>query len=88
MAALVAFSLAHADDGPLTDGRCYFGAQGVEQDIPGALEVWKKAAPLRRRQPFRADAWWPVRLAPTALQGLPSGSRWSPPDQMLRNCIT
>ena len=25
-------------------GQCYFGAQGTEQDIPKALECWKKAA--------------------------------------------
>ena len=25
-------------------GQCYFGAQGTEQDIPKALEYWKKAA--------------------------------------------
>ncbi len=25
-------------------GQCYFGAQGTEQDIPKALESWKKAA--------------------------------------------
>lgn len=25
-------------------GQCYFGAQGVEQDVPRALEIWKKAA--------------------------------------------
>ena len=25
-------------------GQCYFGAQGTEQDVPKALEVWKKAA--------------------------------------------
>lgn len=25
-------------------GQCYFGAQGTEQDIPKALEWWKKAA--------------------------------------------
>ena len=25
-------------------GQCYFGAQGVEQDVTKALEVWKKAA--------------------------------------------
>jgi TPR repeat protein len=25
-------------------GQCYFGAQGTEQDIPKALEVWKQAA--------------------------------------------
>lgn len=27
-------------------GQCYFGAQGVEQDVPKALEVWKKAASM------------------------------------------
>jgi len=25
-------------------GQCYFGAQGTEQDVPKALEYWKKAA--------------------------------------------
>ena len=25
-------------------GQCYFGGQGVEQDIPKALEIWEKAA--------------------------------------------
>lgn len=25
-------------------GQCYFGAQGTEQDVPKALELWKKAA--------------------------------------------
>jgi uncharacterized protein len=25
-------------------GQCYFGAQGTEQDVPKALEFWKKAA--------------------------------------------
>ena len=27
-------------------GQCYFAAQGVEQDIPKALEAWKKAAAM------------------------------------------
>jgi hypothetical protein len=27
-------------------GQCYFGAQGVEHDVPKALEVWKKAAAM------------------------------------------
>jgi len=27
-------------------GQCYFGAQGMEHDIPKALEVWKKAAAM------------------------------------------
>lgn len=27
-------------------GQCYFGAQGVGQDIPKALELWKKAAEM------------------------------------------
>ena len=27
-------------------GQCYFAAQGVEQDIPTALEAWKKAAAM------------------------------------------
>ncbi|MCX7008360.1 MAG: hypothetical protein NTY53_14115 [Kiritimatiellaeota bacterium] len=27
-------------------GQCYFGAQGVEQDVPRALELWKKAASM------------------------------------------
>lgn len=27
-------------------GQCYFAAQGVEQDIPKALEMWKKAAAM------------------------------------------
>lgn len=27
-------------------GECYFGAQGVAQDIPKALEIWKQAAAL------------------------------------------
>jgi uncharacterized protein len=27
-------------------GQCYFGAQGVDQDVPKALEVWKKAAEM------------------------------------------
>jgi hypothetical protein len=27
-------------------GQCYFGAQGVDQDIPKALELWKKAAAM------------------------------------------
>ena len=27
-------------------GQCYFGAQGVEQDVPQALELWKKAASM------------------------------------------
>ena len=27
-------------------GQCYFGAQGVEQDIPKALGAWKKAAEM------------------------------------------
>ena len=27
-------------------GQCYSGAQGVDQDIPKALEVWKKAAAM------------------------------------------
>ena len=27
-------------------GQCYFGAQGVDQDVPKALKAWKKAADL------------------------------------------
>ncbi len=27
-------------------GQCYYGAQGVTQDIPKALEIWKKAAAM------------------------------------------
>lgn len=27
-------------------GQCYFGAQGVEQDVPKALEAWKHAASM------------------------------------------
>jgi len=27
-------------------GQCYFGAQGVEQDVPKALEAWNKAAAM------------------------------------------
>jgi len=27
-------------------GQCYFGAQGVDQDVPRALGVWKKAAEM------------------------------------------
>lgn len=27
-------------------GQCYFGAQGIDQDIPKALAVWKKAAEM------------------------------------------
>jgi hypothetical protein len=27
-------------------GQCYFGAQGMDQDVPRALEVWKKAAEM------------------------------------------
>jgi TPR repeat protein len=27
-------------------GQCYFGGQGVDQDIPKALEIWKRAAEL------------------------------------------
>jgi uncharacterized protein len=27
-------------------GQCYFGAQGVDQDIPKALECWEKAATM------------------------------------------
>jgi hypothetical protein len=27
-------------------GQCYFGAQGVDQDVPKALEVWKRAAAM------------------------------------------
>lgn len=27
-------------------GQCYFAAQGVDQDVPKALEVWKKAASM------------------------------------------
>lgn len=27
-------------------GQCYYGAQGVEQDVPRALEIWKHAAVL------------------------------------------
>src|SRR5689334_15680928 len=27
-------------------GQCYFGAQGVEQDVSKALSAWKKAADL------------------------------------------
>jgi hypothetical protein len=27
-------------------GQCYFAAQGVEQDVPKALELWKKAAAM------------------------------------------
>ena len=27
-------------------GQCYFGAQGIDQDIPKALAAWKKAAEM------------------------------------------
>jgi uncharacterized protein len=27
-------------------GQCYFGAQGVDQDVPKALEVWRRAAAM------------------------------------------
>jgi uncharacterized protein len=27
-------------------GQCYFGGQGVDQDVPKALEVWRKAAAM------------------------------------------
>jgi hypothetical protein len=27
-------------------GQCYFGGQGLDQDIPKALEIWKKAAAM------------------------------------------
>ncbi len=51
----VGYFSAAADKSPSAAwnlGQCYFGAQGVEQDIPKALEAWQKAAALghgRRR---------------------------------------
>lgn len=44
-----AYFQAAADRSPTAAwnlGQCYFGAQGVEQDIPKALETWKKAAAM------------------------------------------
>ncbi len=34
----------HSAQAAFNLGQCYFGAQGTEQDIPKALEYWKKAA--------------------------------------------
>jgi hypothetical protein len=49
--AAVAFGYFHAAAGQSSQaafnlGQCYFGAQGVDQDIPRALEAWKKAATM------------------------------------------
>jgi TPR repeat protein len=57
----VAFGYFHAAAGESARGafnlgQCYFGAQGTDQDIPKALDAWKKAAdmgPIRRKR----DAW-------------------------------
>ena len=36
----------HSAQGGYNLGQCYFGAQGVDQNIPEALRAWKKAAML------------------------------------------
>jgi TPR repeat protein len=47
----VAFGYFHAAAGESARGafnlgQCYFGAQGTDQDIPKALDAWKKAADM------------------------------------------
>jgi hypothetical protein len=47
----VAFGYFHAAAGKSAQaafnlGQCYFGAQGIEQDIPKALQAWDKAAEM------------------------------------------
>ena len=47
----IAFGYFHAAAGKSAQaafnlGQCYFGAQGIDQDIPKALEAWKNAAAM------------------------------------------
>lgn len=55
-------------------GQCYFGAQGTEQDVPKALEYWKKAAAAGHG-----------RAAACAAMAYHSGEGVEPDDAQARN---